>query len=38
MKPNSLAANVKFELDLTRYATKADLKRATGVDTSFFAK
>ena len=29
---------VKVELDLSNYATKADLKTATGVDTSKFAK
>ena len=29
---------VKVELDLSNYATKADLKNATGVDTSTFAK
>ena len=34
----SLGANVKFELDLTNYATKVDLRNATGVDTSSFAK
>ena len=34
----SLGANVKVELDLTNYATKADLRNATGVDTSTFAK
>ena len=27
-----------MELDLSDYATKADLKNATGVDTSSFAK
>ena len=37
-KPNSLGANEKFELDLSNYATKADLKNAIGVDTSSFAK
>ena len=37
-KPKSLGANVKVELDLSNYATKADLKNATGVDTSDFAK
>ena len=36
--PNSLGGNVKVELDLFNYATKADLKNATGVDTSDFAK
>ena len=29
---------MKVELDLCNYATKADLKYATGVDTSSFAK
>ena len=29
---------MKIELDLPNYATKADLKIATGVDTSKFAK
>ena len=33
-KPKSLKANVKVELDLPNYATKADLKNATGVDTT----
>ena len=28
----------KVELNLSNYATKADLKNATGVDTSQFAK
>ena len=37
-KPNSLGANVKVEVDLSNYATKTDLKNATGVDTSSFAK
>ena len=37
-KPNSLIGNVKVKLDLSNYATKADLKNATGVDTSDFAK
>ena len=37
-KLNSIAENVKVELDLSDYATKADLKKATGVDTSSFAK
>ena len=34
----SLGDRVKVELDLSNYATKADLKNATGVDTSKFAK
>ena len=37
-KPKSLGANVKVELYLSHYVTKADLKNATGVDTSKFAK
>ena len=37
-EPNSLGANVKFELDLSNYATKTKLKNATGADTSKFAK
>ena len=37
-KPKPLRGNVKIELDLPNYATKADLKNETGVDTSGFAK
>ena len=37
-KLKSLGANVKVESDLSNYATKADLKNATGVDTSKFAE
>ena len=37
-EPKSLQGRVKVELDLSNYATKADLKNATGVDTSKFAK
>ena len=37
-EPKSLGDRVKVELDLSNYATKADLKNATGVDTSRFAK
>ena len=29
---------IKVELDLSNYATKTDLKKATGVDTSSFVK
>ena len=36
-KPRSLGANVKVELDLSTYATKADLKIAIGIDTLGFA-
>ena len=35
-KPKSLGANVKVELDLSNYATKADFKKV--VNTSSFAK
>ena len=37
-EPNSLGRRVKVELDSSNYATKADLKTATGVDTSKYAK
>ena len=37
-KLRPLGLNVKVELDLSNYATKADLKNATGVDTFEFAK
>ena len=37
-QPKSSGERVKVELDLSKYATKADLKNATGVDTSSFAK
>ena len=37
-KPKSFGWRVKVELDLSNYASKADLKNATGVDTSNFAK
>ena len=37
-KPKSIGANAKVELYLSNHATKADLKNATGVDTSDFAK
>ena len=36
--PKSLEGRVIIELDLYNYATKADLKNATGVHTSKFAK
>ena len=36
--PNFLGTNVKVELDLSNYATKTDLKNATGLDTSDFTK
>ena len=37
-KLKSLGGRVKIELDLSNYATKADLKNATGVDTLDSAK
>ena len=37
-KPKSSGEKVKFELDLSNYATGADLKNITGVDTSKFVK
>ena len=37
-KQKSLGANMKNELDLSNYTAKADLKSATGVDASDFAK
>ena len=37
-EPKSSIRKVKVELDLSSYATKADLKNATGVDTSKFTK
>ena len=38
LKPNSLGANLKVEIDLSNYAIKTYLKDKTGVDTSSFAK
>ena len=37
-KPTSLVRKMSVELDLCNYATKVDLKNATGADTSEFAK
>ena len=37
-EPKSFGRRAKVELDWSNYATKADLKYATGVDTSIFAK
>ena len=34
MEPKSAEGRVKVELDLSNYATKADLKNAAGVHTS----
>ena len=36
LKPKSLVTNVKVELDLSNYATKADLENLTRFDTSEF--
>ena len=38
LEPKYLEGTVKVELDLSNYARKSDLKKATGVDTSSFAK
>ena len=37
-EPKYLGGRLKVELDLSNFATKADLKNVTGVDTSKFAK
>ena len=37
-QPKSLRGRKRVELDLSNYATKADLENAKGVDTSNFAK
>ena len=37
-EPKSFGKRMKVELDLSNYATKADLKKAATVDTSKFAK
>ena len=36
--PKSIEGKGKVELDLSNYTTRTDLKNATGVDTSSFAK
>ena len=38
LKPKSLGAIVKVDLDLTNYATKSDFKNVTAIDTSTLAK
>ena len=38
LEPKSFGGNVKVELNLSNYATKADFKNATAVRTSKFAK
>ena len=37
-KPKSSGGRMKVELDLSNYATKADLKNTTGLDTSKFSE
>ena len=37
-EPYARTYKIEIELDLSNYATKSDLKNATGVDTSQFAK
>ena len=37
-EPKSFGRIVKVESDLSNYATKANLKNPTGIDTSKFAK
>ena len=37
-EPKSLGGKVKVELDLSNYVIKTDLKKATGIDTSSYAK
>ena len=37
LKPSNLNENIKVEVDLSNYATKADIKNITHVDTSNFA-
>ena len=37
-EPKSSGGRVKVDLNLSNYATRADLKNATGADTSKFAK
>ena len=36
LKPKSVGENVKVQLNLSNYATKEDLKNATGAGTSKF--
>ena len=36
-KPQSHEENIKIKIDLSNYATKADIKNITHVDTSGFA-
>ena len=38
LEPKSLGEKVQVELNLLNYATKTDLKNATGIDKPSFAK
>ena len=38
LEPNTSKNKIELELNLSNYATKSDLKIATSVDTSNFAK
>ena len=38
LKQKALGGNVRVELDLSNYATKADLEKTTGVDALELAK
>ena len=38
LEPKSSTENINVKLDLSHYATKADLRNATGVDASTFPK
>ena len=38
LKQKALGGNVRVELDLSNYATKADLEKTTGVDALQLAK
>ena len=38
LEPKSLGGRVNVELGLSNYPTKSDLKNATWVNTSYFAK
>ena len=38
LEPQFSEEKIKFELDLSNYTTKTDLKNETGIDTSKFVK
>ena len=38
LEPQFSEGKIKFELDLSNYTTKTDLKNETGIDTSKFVK